>query len=230
MLTLEKLHISQTGFVLSADISVTAGTRLAIMGPSGAGKSTLLAVISGFFAPVSGRVLWRGTDMTALSPAARPISSIFQDNNLFPHLSVMQNVALGIRPSGVLSRAERITVQNSLARVGLEGFDARKPATLSGGQQSRAALARMLVQARPIALLDEPFSALGPAMRADMIALVRGLCDDIGTTLLMVTHDPEDARRLDGDLALVAEGRVTQPAPVHDLLDNPPPELRTYLG
>ncbi len=230
MLTLEKLRIAQEGFLLTAEITVKAGARVAVMGPSGAGKSTLLAVISGFFAPASGRVLWQGKDLTALPPAARPVSSIFQDNNLFPHLTIQQNVALGIRPSGTLSSAEQNTVQDSLARVGLEGFEARKPATLSGGQQSRAALARMLVQAHPIAVLDEPFSALGPAMRADMIALVRALCDDMGTTLLMVTHDPEDARRLDGDLALVAEGRVTQPARVHDLLDNPPPELRAYLG
>lgn len=230
MLTLENLRIVQDDFLLTADITVTAGARLAIMGPSGAGKSTLLAVISGFFAPVAGRVLWKGMDMTALPPAARPVSSIFQDNNLFPHLTIMQNVALGIRPSGVLSHLERNAVQDSLARVGLEGFDARKPATLSGGQQSRAALARMLVQAHPIAVLDEPFSALGPAMRADMIALVRGLCADMGTTLLMVTHDPVDARRLGGDLTLVAEGRVTAPAPVHRLLDDPPPELRAYLG
>lgn len=230
MLTLEKLQIVQDDFQLSADISIEAGSRLAIMGPSGAGKSTLLASISGFLTPASGRVLWRGKDMTALPPAARPVSTIFQDNNLFPHLTVLQNVALGIRPSGALSRAERETVHESLARVGLEGFDARKPGSLSGGQQSRAAVARMLVQAQPIAVLDEPFSALGPAMRGDMIELVRGLCDDMGTTLLMVTHDPEDARRLGGDLALVDQGHVTQPALVHDLLDNPTTELRAYLG
>lgn len=230
MLTLEKLQIVQDDFQLSADISIEAGSRLAIMGPSGAGKSTLLASISGFLAPASGRILWRGKDMTALPPAARPVSTIFQDNNLFPHLTILQNVALGIRPSGALSRAERETVHESLARVGLEGFDARKPGSLSGGQQSRAAVARMLVQAQPIAVLDEPFSALGPAMRGDMIELVRGLCDDMGTTLLMVTHDPEDARRLGGDLALVDQGHVTQPALVHDLLDNPTTELRAYLG
>lgn len=230
MLTLEELRIVQDDFLLTADININAGSRLAIMGPSGAGKSTLLAVISGFFAPASGRVLWQGKDLTTLPPAARPVSSIFQDNNLFPHLTIQQNVGLGIRPSGRLSRAEQNTVQESLARVGLDGFEARKPATLSGGQQSRAALARMLVQAHPIAVLDEPFSALGPAMRADMIALVCALCDDMGTTLLMVTHDPEDARRLDGNLSLVAEGHVTQPASAQDLLDNPPPELRAYLG
>ncbi|WP_102109076.1 ATP-binding cassette domain-containing protein [Oceaniglobus roseus] len=230
MLTLERLVLAQGDFRLAADLEVPTGARVAVMGPSGAGKSTLLAAIGGFFAPESGAIRWRGQDITAVAPGQRPVSTIFQDNNLFPHLTVAQNAALGIRPSGRLEGAERARVEDSLTRVGLAGMGARRPGNLSGGQQSRAALARMLLQARPVVLLDEPFAALGPALRAEMIALVAALCDDTGATLLMVTHDPGDAAALGGGLMLVADGTVHAPRPVAEALEHPTEALRAYLG
>jgi len=230
MLTIEGVVIEQGDFRLTADLSVPSGGQVAVMGPSGAGKSTLLAVLAGFVAPQAGRILWNGTDMAPLRPGQRPITMIFQDNNLFPHLSVFDNVALGLRPSGRLGGAEAAQVRSALARVGLAGFEARKPATLSGGQQSRAALARMLVQDRPLVVLDEPFAALGPALRGEMVDLVAGLCRDRGATLLMVTHDPGDALRLGGDLCVVAEGQVSPPMPARALLADPPETLKSYLG
>ncbi len=166
MLRLDGLVVNSGGFELRADLDIEAGRLVAVIGPSGAGKSTLLATIAGFLTPVVGRVLWRGADITGLAPGKRPLAMLFQDGNLFPHLSVEQNVALGIRPDMKLSADAWEKVRVALARVGLDGLGPRKPGQLSGGQQSRAALARVLVQGRPLVLLDEPFAALGPALRA----------------------------------------------------------------
>jgi thiamine transport system ATP-binding protein len=230
MLTLESLVIRQDTFVLRADLSLQAGTVAAVIGPSGAGKSTLLNVIAGFFAPVQGRVLWQGQDITTLPPAKRPISMLFQDNNLFPHLTAAQNVGLGIRPDLRLSQGDEQRVSDALRRVGLDGYGARKPGALSGGQQGRVALARVLVQRRPLILLDEPFAALGPALKAEMLDLVADLARETGATLLMVSHDPFDARRIAPLTILVAEGTALPPQPTDALLDNPPPSLAAYLG
>ena len=230
MLQLENLHLQQDGFNLRASLSVPSGTKVAIIGPSGAGKSTLLGALAGFLAPKLGRILWQGQAIDALPPAARPCSIIFQDNNLFPHLSVFQNVALGLTPALRIDAGTRARVDTALTRVGLEGLGARKPAQLSGGQQSRVALARVLCRARPLMLLDEPFAALGPGLRAEMLALVAELCRDTGATLLMVTHDMADARAICDHVILVAEGQATGPHPTRELLANPPAVLRAYIG
>ncbi|MHC0052244.1 thiamine ABC transporter ATP-binding protein [Actibacterium sp. D379-3] len=230
MLTLEDVLVQQGDFTLHADFSVAAGDRVAVIGPSGAGKSTLLDVIAGFFAPSRGRVLWQGRDLTPLAPGARPVSILFQDNNLFPHLTVAQNVGLGLRPDLKLDAAQRDAVAHSLDRVGLSGLGPRKPGALSGGQRSRVALARVLLRARPLLLLDEPFAALGPALKAEMLALVQALAAETGATLLMVSHDPQDARALAGKTVLVAGGRAHAPQDTAALFANPPPALAAYLG
>jgi thiamine transport system ATP-binding protein len=230
MLTLEGLTLRQDSFELRADFAVETGAMVAVIGPSGAGKSTLLNAIAGFIRPSEGRVLWQGQELTPLPPGERPVTMIFQDNNLFPHLTAFDNVALGLRPSLKLASAERARVAGALARVGLAGLEARKPAALSGGQQSRVALARVLVRARPLLLLDEPFAALGPALREEMLDLVAELCCETGATLLMVTHDPRDAERIADKAVLVAEGRAHAPLPTARLLADPPRALRDYLG
>ncbi len=230
MLTLENLTLRQGDFGMTADWSLPAGARLALIGPSGAGKSTLLAAISGFLAPASGRVLWRGEDLAPLPPGKRPVAMLFQDGNLFPHLSVARNVGLGLRPDLRLTGEDRAAVTNALSRVGLTGLEDRRPAQLSGGQQSRAALARVLVMQRPLLLLDEPFSALGPALRREMLDLVGEVAEEAGATLIMVTHDPEDARRMAGLTAVVAEGRAEAPVATGALFADPPESLRSYLG
>jgi thiamine transport system ATP-binding protein len=155
---------------------------------------------------------------------------LFQDNNLFGHLSVAQNVGLGIRPALRLSSTENDSVSQALARVGLEGFGARKPSELSGGQQSRAALARALVQSKPWMILDEPFAALGPALRAEMLDLVADVARETKAGVLMVTHAPDDARRIADSVIFVADGLAHPPVPTAELLDNPPPALKAYLG
>lgn len=229
-LVLEGVELQRDAFRLSADFALPEGARLALIGPSGAGKSTLLDAIAGFLAPQAGRILWRGVDLAPLAPGARPVAMIFQDQNLFPHLSAAQNVGLGLRPALKLTEHEQARVEAALARVGLAGLGGRRPAQLSGGQQSRVALARMALQARPLVLMDEPFAALGPALRAEMLDLVADLVRESGATLLFVTHDPEDARRIASHVTFIDGGRAAPPVETGAFFADPPEALRRYLG
>jgi thiamine transport system ATP-binding protein len=211
-------------------MTLDRGQKYAVIGPSGAGKSTLLSAICGFIPLDQGRIIWDGRDITDAVPGARPMTMLFQDNNLFPHLTVAQNVGLGLRANLRLSATDNDRVTDALDRVGLSDHAGKRPGALSGGQQSRAALARVLVQARPLVLLDEPFAALGPALRNDMLDLMCDLVSETKATLIMVTHAPEDVRRI-ADQVIFVEGGIAQaPQPAGILLDNPPPELRDYLG
>jgi thiamine transport system ATP-binding protein len=230
VLQLDRLTLTQDDFRLTADWSAKPGRRIAIIGPSGAGKSTLLAAIAGFFPATDGAVRWNGQDLAGTPPGERPVTILFQDQNLFPHLTIAQNVGLGLRPDLRLSGDDHALVDAALARVGLKDLGSRRPAQLSGGQISRAALARALLRARPVLLLDEPFAALGPALRIEMLALVREVADETGALVLMVTHDPDDARALGGDTSFVADGVVHGPVETVALLADPPPALRDYLG
>lgn len=230
MLDLKDLTLRQGDFTLRADLSLAKGARCAVIGPSGAGKSTLLLALAGFIAPVSGSICWESKPLDRQPPKARPFSMLFQDGNLFPHMSVAQNVGLGLRPSLRMSSDDRARIETALEAVGLGGMGARKPAELSGGQQSRAALARVLVQRKPMILLDEPFAALGPALKAEMLDLVAELSAQIGAGVLMVSHDPADAERICDQAILVAESIAHAPVATSDLLRNPPPALRAYLG
>lgn len=229
MLELRDCVITQGEFALAADWTLDRAARLAVIGPSGAGKSTLLAGIAGFAPLAQGTIRWDGREMPA-RPDARPVAMLFQDHNLFPHLSVAQNVGLGLKPSLRLGAAETARVAEALAAVGLEGLGARRPAELSGGQQSRAALARVLVMARPVILLDEPFSALGPGQRGDMLTLIRDVADRLGAVLVMVTHDPGEAERLGGQVCFVDEGTAAAPVAASKFFADPPPGMRLYTG
>ncbi len=230
MLKLKGVEIRQGAFSLAASFTVERGRRVAVIGPSGAGKSTILGALGGFIPLAKGRVYWDDAEISTLSPGARPVSMLFQDNNLFPHLTVYQNVGLGVRPNLKLTPYEIESAHNAIQRVGLDGMAERRPAELSGGQQSRASLARVLVQKEPIVLLDEPFAALGPALRQEMLDLVRELVDEIEATLLMVTHAPGDVARIADDVIFVEGGQALAPAPAAELLQNPPPALQAYLG
>jgi thiamine transport system ATP-binding protein len=200
------------------------------LGPSGGGKSTLLSAIAGFKTEESGRILHRGIDITEMKPANRPVTLLFQDHNLFPHMSVYQNVALGLRPDLKLSAEQIDTTHSAMDRVGLNGMDKKLPSQLSGGQQQRVALARALLRHRPILLLDEPFAALGPALKHDMLDLVREIVDGTDTTMIMVTHQPEDAEYLCDQTMLIADGVAHTPVPTDEILANPPKSLADYLG
>jgi len=189
-------------------LSLQAGERLAILGPSGAGKSTLLSLIAGFLAADSGELQLNGADHRFTPPAKRPVSMLFQENNLFPHLTVAQNIGLGLHPGLRLNAGQQQRLQDIAAQVGLESYLPRLPGELSGGQRQRAALARCLVRQQPILLLDEPFSALDPALRKEMLALVDEVCLERNITLLMVSHSIEDAACITPRSVLVVDGRI----------------------
>lgn len=230
MLHLDKLVLDYPDFRLTADWQAQPGEVVALIGPSGAGKSTLLNTIAGFLAPASGRVLWQGRDLTPLPPSERPVSILFQDQNLFPHLTLAQNLGLALSPRLRLDGAQRAELAAVIARLGLDGLENRRPAELSGGQQGRAALGRVLLQHRPILLLDEPFAALGPAMKADLLKLVAEIARDTGCLVLLVSHNPEDARRFAGRTAVVADGVAAAPVETEALFARPSQALRDYLG
>lgn len=224
MLHLENVRVRQGSFTLSAHLTVPTGARVALMGASGSGKSTMLSTLSGFLWPDTGRITMAGHDVTTTPVADRPISILFQDGNLFPHLNVSDNIALGIAPNLKLTPEDRARVAEALSKVDLNGMAMRMPSQLSGGQQSRVALARMLLRDKSIALLDEPFSALDPGLRREMLGLVRTLCDETGQTLIMATHDLRDAERLCDRVVLLEDGAVVLNAPLSDAIaDNAPP-------
>jgi thiamine transport system ATP-binding protein len=208
-----KLRFSRDDWETAFDLAVPASTIVALMGPSGSGKSTLLNLIAGFETPSAGRILIGGQDVTALPPASRPVSMVFQENNLFGHLDAAANVGLGRSPSLKLNAADRAEVAAALARVGLAGKEKRLPRELSGGERQRVALARVLVRDRPVLLLDEPFASLGPALRADMLDLLRDLHAERGMTVLMATHQPEDAEAIASRIVFLEEGRVAATGP-----------------
>lgn len=230
MLTLEGVRVAQGDFTLSADLTVSQRALIAVTGPSGAGKSTLLGVIAGFVQPEAGKVILDNQDITQLAPGHRPVATLFQDSNLFPHLTAAQNVGLGLRPSLKLRPAEHDKVVNAMDRVGLSGLGDRKPGALSGGQQSRVALARVLLQNAPLVLLDEPFAALGPALKLEVLDLVAEIARERALTVIMVTHHPQDAKRIADQTILVAEGIAHPPIETKTLFAAPPPALRAYLG
>ena len=230
MLELDGLRVEQDGFRLEAELAVPTGARVAVIGASGAGKSTLLGAIAGFVPLAGGEVRWAGRRIDGLKPGARPLSILFQDQNLFPHLTLWQNVGLGLHPGLRLVPADRVKVDAALDRVGLAALAGRKPGQVSGGEQGRAALARLLLRARPLWLMDEPFAALGPALKAAMLDLATEIAGETGATVLMVSHAPEDALRFAPETIVVAAGRALPPRPTAALLSDPPPDLADYLG
>jgi thiamine transport system ATP-binding protein len=213
-----------------ADFDLPMGGTTAILGPSGAGKSTLLAGIAGFLPAQAGRLFWDNQDITDVSPANRPVAVLFQDNNLFPHLTIAQNVGLALSPKLTLNDSQSTQIKSVLNRVGLAGFGARKPAALSGGQQSRAALARVLMQDRPLVLLDEPFGALGPALKDEMLDLCVEVFAETARTVLMVTHDPSDAKRIATSVIGVTSEQVFAPCETAKFFEMLPKGLAEYLG
>lgn len=181
------------------DITLKSSGVYALLGRSGSGKSTLLNLIAGFLNADTGTVTWNKEPLNPLEPAQRPITTLFQSNNLFSHLTVYQNIGLGIKPNLKLSKQQQADIQSVLVQVGLQGFEKKLPGSLSGGEQQRVALARCLLRRQPILLLDEPFSALDATTRQEMIVLLRTLIKTFEPCVIMVTHDEADATALDAE-------------------------------
>jgi thiamine transport system ATP-binding protein len=229
--SLEAVRFDYEEMRMQFDVVFAAGKVTAVMGPSGSGKSTLLNLVAGFEAPISGRVLFDGQDLSAAGPADRPVSMVFQENNLFAHLDVAANVGLGRSPGLHLTAADRDAVAQALERVGLAGKEKRLPRELSGGERQRVALARALVRDRPLLLLDEPFASLGPALRDEMLDLLADLHAERGMTVLFVTHQPEDAERIAEAVVFIEDGKVGATGPVEDFFGKKAPKaFRRYVG
>jgi len=188
------VQLGQRDFRFS--LRVDAGEIVVILGPSGSGKSTLLNLIAGFLLPHSGDIKWQDQSLLSLRPDQRPVTTLFQKHNLFMHLTVWKNMALGLRPSAKLNDDEAAKLHAALARVGLEGYAMRKPAELSGGEQQRVALARSLLTKKPVLLLDEPYSALDRELRVSMLELTQSIVRNSQLATVLVTHDPSDAEAL----------------------------------
>lgn len=199
-------------------LTVERGEQVAILGPSGAGKSTLLNLIAGFLTPASGSLTIDSVDHTTTPPSRRPVSMLFQENNLFSHLTVAQNIGLGLNPGLKLNAAQQEKMHAIARQMGIDNLMARLPGELSGGQRQRVALARCLVREQPILLLDEPFSALDPALRQEMLTLVSTSCQQQKMTLLMVSHSVEDAARIATRSVVVADGRIAWQGKTDELL------------
>ncbi|MEE4011232.1 ATP-binding cassette domain-containing protein [Roseibium sp. FZY0029] len=201
------LHLGEA-LLLEIDCRIEPGTVLTVMGESGSGKSSLLDFIAGFLRPdfqASGKILLDGQDLTPLNPQERHIGLMFQSPLLFPHMSVLQNLMFAI-PASVRKRSiRRDLAQQALDDAGLAGFGSRDPATLSGGQQTRVALMRTLLAEPHALLLDEPFSSLDTARRADIRALVFDAARQKGLPVLLVTHDEEDAVAAGGKVHVLDE-------------------------
>lgn len=222
--------LRQGDFTLRADFTVPSGGMTAVIGPSGSGKSTLLSAIAGFVVPASGAILWQGADLGPLPPGQRPVSILFQDNNLFPHLTLTQNLGLAIDPRLRIGADDRERIAALLDDLGLGEMAARRPGALSGGQQSRAALGRVLLADRPLVLLDEPFSALGPGLRQEMLDLAARKMAAAGQTAILVTHDPDDARHVADRTIFITDGSANPPRDTGALFGAPPDALARYLG
>ena len=210
MIRLDNVFLADDALPMTFDLQVAAGERIAIVGPSGAGKSTLLNLIAGFVLPTQGNIWLNGENHTRSAPYERPVSMLFQENNLFPHLTVQQNLALGLKTSLKLTALEQDQIERVADAVGLTSFLSRLPNSLSGGQKQRVALARCLLRDKPILLLDEPFSALDPELRLEMLNLIDELCHSKNLTLLLVTHQPSELTGKVDRMLRIENGRISQ--------------------
>lgn len=223
MLGIENLsvHFGETTAVDHADLEVGDGERVAVLGPSGSGKSTLLRGVAGLEPLVSGRVTWDGADLAGTPPHQRHFGFMFQGYALFPHMTVGDNVAFGLRMAGLAPTDIAGRVGEVLGWMGLEGFASRSVEGLSGGEQQRVALARTLAPRPRLVMLDEPLGALDRTLRERLITEMTELLERAGTTALYVTHDHDEAAILADRVAIMRHGRIIQTAPMADIRSSP---------
>lgn len=198
------------GTVGPVSLSVQRGELLALLGPSGCGKTTVLRMLAGFVAPTEGTIRLRGRDVTRVRPHRRGVALVFQSFALFPHLSVFDNIAFGLRRHGVGWAEIRLKVARLIEQMRLDGLAERMPAALSGGQQQRVAIARALAIEPAVVLLDEPFSSLDAKLRESTRQELRGLQQALGFTAILVTHDQSEALSIADRVAIMRAGRLEQ--------------------
>ncbi|MFC5729040.1 MULTISPECIES: ABC transporter ATP-binding protein [Nocardioides] len=233
MLELQKVSVTfdATVAVDEVDLTVPNGSVLAVVGPSGCGKSSLLRAIAGLDPLASGTVCWDGEDLAGTPTHKRGFALMFQDGQLFDHLTVARNVGYALRLRGRPRSSLRSEVVDLLALVGLEGYGDRLPRTLSGGERQRVALARSLAARPRLLLLDEPLSSLDAEMRVRLAADLRQILEEAGTTALLVTHDQAEAFAVADRLAVMRAGRVVQEGPTDEVWGEPADEeTALFLG
>ncbi len=197
------------------------GMVTAVLGPSGSGKTTLLRIIAGLEIPDEGRVLFDGEDVTETPASSREVGMVFQDLALFPHMTVLENVAFGLEARGIPGREARSRAKEVLGMLRLEGLEDRYPHQLSGGQQQRVAIARALAPDPRILLLDEPFGSLDAKLREELLWEVRRLKEERGFTAIHVTHDQSEAMAIADRLAVMNEGRIVREGSVEEVVNDP---------
>ncbi|MFN0184241.1 MAG: ABC transporter ATP-binding protein [Aquabacterium sp.] len=207
--------------VNNVSLDVAKGEIFALLGSSGCGKSTLLRMLAGFDSPTSGKVILNGQDLAGLPPYERPINMMFQSYALFPHLSVRDNIAFGLRRDGLPRDQVEARVDAMLKLVQLGKFGQRKPHQLSGGQQQRVALARSLAKQPQLLLLDEPLGALDKKLREETQIELVNIIEQVGVTCVMVTHDQEEAMTMASRIAVMSEGRFLQVGPPGEIYETP---------
>jgi spermidine/putrescine ABC transporter ATP-binding subunit len=213
------------------DLSIRNGEFLALLGPSGCGKTTTLRMIGGFEDPTEGEIAIDGTPVTGVPPHRRQVNTVFQQYALFPHMSVLDNVAYGLKQRGMAKKERHAKAKEALALVHLEGRESSRPNQLSGGQQQRVALARALVLEPKVLLLDEPLGALDQKLRKAMQIELKRLQGDVGITFVFVTHDQEEAMAMADRIAVMNDGRVEQLAIPGELYDEPAtPFVADFIG
>ncbi len=220
-------------FVAVDDVSlqIQKGEFFSLLGPSGCGKTTLLRMIGGFESPTAGRILIGSRDITHLPPYRRPVNMVFQSYALFPHLTVLENVAFGLRYKKLGPADARAKARHSLELVRLEGFDDRLPGQLSGGQRQRVALARALAMEPEVLLLDEPMAALDQKLRKEVQLELKNLQKSLGLTFVFVTHDQEEALTMSDRIAVMNQGRVEQLDASHHVFEYPKTEfVAQFMG
>jgi putrescine transport system ATP-binding protein len=220
---IERVSKSFGDFKAVNDVSlkIYKGEIFCLLGASGCGKTTLLRMLGGFETPTSGRILIDGEDMTGVPPYERPVNMMFQSYALFPHMTVEQNVAFGLKQDGVAKSEIVERVSNMLGLVKLGGFEKRKPHQLSGGQRQRVALARSLVKRPKVLLLDEPLGALDKKLREHTQFELIGLQDKLGVTFLVVTHDQEEAMTLASRIGVMNHGEIVQAGTPSEIYEFP---------
>ena len=207
------------------DLVVAEGEFFTLLGPSGSGKTTLLRLIAGFERPDAGRIELGGRDITSLPPYLRDTNTVFQDYALFPHMSVADNIAYGLRVKGVPKQARAKRVQRALEMVRLTGLGNRRPNQLSGGQRQRVALARAVVNEPEVLLLDEPLGALDLKLRQEMQIELKQIQKEVGITFVYVTHDQEEALTMSDRMAVMSNGRIEQIGPPVQVYEEPATEF-----
>ena len=205
----------------NVSIDIEQGEVFALLGSSGCGKTTLLRMLAGFETPTSGSIVLAGRDLAGLPPYARPMNLMFQSYALFPHLSVYENIAFGLRRDGLPAEEISARVESMLKLVQLGPFAKRKPHQLSGGQQQRVALARSLAKKPQLLLLDEPLGALDRKLREETQIELAHIIEDVGVTCVMVTHDQEEAMTMASRIAVMNEGRFLQVGPPAEIYETP---------